>query len=127
MPRARNRFQRCEQVLAWLVAEYPCGRPVSIEWKPQLKDKTGEWMAHTVRRGRALEIHMSRRMLRTWMESVDTLLHEYAHAVLWGVAGQETDDTGRHHPPAFWAQYGEISDRWNHEGGHEEANEYGFR
>lgn len=124
MPRARNRFERCRQVLRWLESEYPCGRKISIRWHPELRDKTGEWDAHTVRNGRALEIHMSSRKCPTWTTAVDTLIHEYAHALLWGVSQQESSDESTHHPPEFWAAYGRISDRFHHDHGAEESCEY---
>lgn len=127
MRRAKNRFERVNQVLRWLEAEYPCGRKIDLKWKKTLSGGGKSWHADTDRNGRVLHIRLSKRRNREWGVAIDTLLHEYAHAILWGVAGQETDDVSKHHPPAFWAQYGELADRWNHQGGDEEADEYGFQ
>ena len=56
---------------------------------------------------------------------VESLCHEWAHCVLWGSATIEHNPKCNDHSPAFWAQYGEIIDRWSNDGGAEQANEFG--
>ena len=107
--------------------QWPCGRPVVLRWLPEVRDEHGEYCGDAGREGRRLVIRMSERMNRTWVGAIETLAHEYAHCVLWGPASLEDDDRVPHHPPAFWAQYGEIIDRWNHDHGAEQAKEYPTR
>jgi hypothetical protein len=127
MPRARNRAQRAIQVLRWIDANWPIGRPVEIVWVDRLYDqeKREEYDAETERVGRRIRMQISRRRNRTWRETADTVIHECTHAMQWPVAGPaETalDD----HPPSFWAQKGEIDDHFHHRGGYADADEFGW-
>lgn len=128
----RNRFERCEQVLAWLVHEYPCGRPVKLVWKKEIihvDEETGErrqcWGAAD-RVGRSMMIEMSLRKCRTWTESVEILIHEYVHCMLWGLAKVEAHPKVQEHPPAFDAQYMAITRRYQTDGGAEESAKFAF-
>ena len=117
--KALNRFQRVQQVLNWINHEWPIGRPVVIKWKPKLEDNCS---AMTFRDGKNLVIHISKKRNPTWELSVDTLIHEAAHCILWGMASVE--DRTAHHPPSFWSLYGEIRDRFDHDHGAEQAKEF---
>ena len=125
MPRARDRFGRAEQAIRWAAHNWPAGRRIEIEWKDILEDyDTGELdeklMGQTYREGTSIVIELKAIGCRTCL--LDTALHEYAHAVLWGLASAEFDLEP--HPPSFWSLYGEIADRWHHDNGDEEADEY---
>ncbi len=74
------------------------------------------------REGREIVIEVAKRLHPTTRLVVDTVIHECAHAILWPPARAESRQA--HHPPAFWAQYGEIRDRFDHDLGWEEAAEY---
>ena len=124
MPRARNRYDRCAQVLRWLAKNWPLGRSVELRWVDVLtdyetgkKDKTLE--GQTYREGTRIVIELRRQRCPNCLRA--TLWHEYGHAYLWGVAVEEFDR--EHHPGHFYTLLGEIEELWN-EIGHEEANEY---
>lgn len=118
--------QRCKQALRWMQHEWPCGRPIRIRWVKELIDPDdGEaFDADTLRHGNELVIRMSRRRNRTYYSAIDTLIHEYAHCLLWGMASVEEHPRLRHHPAALWAQYGEIRDHWDHDYGWEQSKEF---
>ena len=131
MPKARNRFERSRQVLNWLEHEWPCGRPVILRWRSELseRDEDGKkWQAwgETVREpgSPALTIYLSKRKNQTWVETSATLIHEYAHCILWTPASVEHDCRLDHHPPWFYSCEGHILDRWNHDHGSEHASEF---
>jgi len=130
MRKARNRYERSRQVLAWLEAEWPAGRKVELIWVDEIKDqdeRTGKpYHCHgqTYREGRHLVIELSRKKCRTWEGTTETLIHEWCHAVQWGPAALE--EKTEHHPAWFYTLYGEIMNRWDHDHGWEQANEYPF-
>lgn len=117
--KALNRFQRVQQVLNWIDHEWPIGRPVVIKWRAKLED---DCAGMTCRDGKSLVIYLSKKRNRTWHDSVDTLIHEAAHCILWGMASVE--DRTAHHPPSFWSLYGEIRDRFDHDHGAEESEDF---
>lgn len=118
-------------MLRWLEQEFPCGRPVKLRWRKELTwfdrdaQKHKQYFGHTAREGARLEIVLSRRMCRRRRDALETLLHEWAHCMLWGPATLDTNPrhNDRQHKGAFGAQYWEIYDRYFHEGGREEARE----
>ena len=124
MAKARNVEERCAQILRWLESEYPCGRTVVLSWRKELGKGKIHWDGETTREGSVLRIILSRKSCRQWRYAIDTLIHEYAHCIQWGMAKTETHEKLKHHPAAFWAQYGEISDRFNHDHGAEESKEF---
>lgn len=117
--KALNRSQRVQQVLNWIDYEWPIGRPVVIRWRAKLE---GDCAGMTCRDGKSLVIYLSKKRNRTWHDSVDTLIHEAAHCILWGMASVE--DRTAHHPPSFWSLYGEIRDRFDHDHGAEESEDF---
>ena len=125
MPKAKTREARARQVLRWIAHEWPIGRPVRLEWVEWILDDAGRptrCYGQTYRDGRELVIEVSSRINRTTVEAVDTTIHEAAHAILWPQARVEWQTAD--HPPAFWAQYGEIRDRFDHDHGAEQADEF---
>ena len=124
MPKARNRFQRADQLLAWMQGEWPCGRSVRLRWRNELRHKKQTYYGETWRETRGLVIDLSKRKCRTWDSMIDTLIHEYVHCIQWGPASIEHDTRCDHHAEAFYAQQGAILNRWHHDHGHEQANEY---
>jgi len=122
--KARNVEGRCAQVLSWLCSEYPCGREVRISWRKELGRGKVKWDGETIREGAIMRITLSRTQNRQYKIALDTLIHEYTHCIQWGMASVENHEKLKHHPAAFWAQYGEISDRFNHDHGAEESKEF---
>ena len=128
----RNRFERCGPVLAWLIHEYPCGRPVRLAWKKEIlhtDEETGKvihcWgVADRV--GKSMVIQMSKRKCRTWTETIEILIHEYVHCMQWGLASVERHPKIEEHPDAFGAQYMSITRRYQSGGGAEESSGYEF-
>ena len=128
MRKAKNRFERSRQVLGWLKSEWPAGRKVELIWVKEIPYEDGgkieQASGQTYREGRHLVIELSMRKCRTWEDSTHTLIHEYAHAVLWGPASIE--ESVEHHPVQFYALQGEMENRWDHDHGWEHANEFPF-
>lgn len=114
--RARNRYERCVQVLRWLNEEFELAEEGALrfEWKTNLEPnkKTGKDSIYgiTFERGGRLVIALSSQSCRTHAQAVETLIHEAAHVKLW--------DTGRGllHGPEFWKVFGEMMDAFEHHG-----------
>tara|TARA_R110000787_G_scaffold219116_2_gene327850 strand:- start:402 stop:794 length:393 start_codon:yes stop_codon:yes gene_type:complete len=121
--------EECAVLLKALGENFPTGMSVYIEWLPQIRywDKAAKKWRHVYadigRVGRRLRIRMSAYMNRTKRGAQDTLIHEFCHAIDWKTATWENHpanaDGERDHPPAFWAQYGEIYEWFYHDGGRE--------
>lgn len=129
MPRARNRFERANQALQWMRDSWPAGRPVRLVWRKEIVEKGSDGepipchgRAH--RDGRSIVLELSLRLCRTWETTTRTLMHEYAHAVLWGPASIEFDERVDDHGAAFRALESEINHTWDYDGGSELASEY---
>lgn len=126
MPRARNRQDRARQVLRWIESNWPIGRNVRLVFVDHILDDENrcELDGQCYREGREIVIEIAMKRNLTIKEIVDTICHEASHAILWPTARAEGMQA--HHPPAFWAQYGEIRDRFDHDNGWEESKEYDF-
>lgn len=70
-----ERLQRTE---GWLRASYPTPYPVVVRYNQVIAD---DLLGETYRRERKLFIRVSRSCTRR--EAIETLLHEWAHAVTW--------------------------------------------
>lgn len=117
MPRARNRYERCRQVLRWILAEWPAGRRVQLDFAKKLEDGIA---GECYRERRTIVIRLlDQRCCRCL---IDTLIHEAAHAILWPVSLAEL--RVEHHGPEFWALYGQITDRFDHDHGAEQSMDY---
>lgn len=127
MPKAKNRFERADQILAWLQHEFPADRGAFLRWRAELKERnpdTGkieQIYAISDRVGRDIEITLSRRMCRTWELVAETLIHEYVHVLDWGMAHYE--HVKEHHPLAFYLKEAEIRWRWYEDHGCELSKE----
>lgn len=111
MPKARNRFERAVQVLRWLKTEFPLDRVRRIEWIEDLRDEDGEQLCgRVVERGKGLVILMSEKSCPTISTTIETLLHEAAHAELWDAG------LGYYHGDRYWIHFGRMSDAYEHHG-----------
>ena len=130
MRKAKNRYERSRQVLGWLSSGWPVGRPVELIWVDEIaeldEDSGKSYQCHgqTYREDRHIVIELSMKKCRSWESATKTLMHEYVHAVQWGPASIEMKT--EHHPITFYAQLGEIENRWDQDHGHEQANEFPF-
>jgi hypothetical protein len=108
---------------------WPCGRPVRLRWRKELRDKKATYYGETWREHArpGLVIDLSERKCRTWDQMIDTLIHEYTHCLLWGPSSLEHDPRCDHHSEAFYAQQGVILNRWHHDHGADQASEYPVR
>jgi hypothetical protein len=122
-----NRREEAEVLRARLSQDFPCGRPVYIQWVPVLRyyDKEAKkWkpcFADCLRVGRRIRIRMSISACSRKRDVWETFLHEWVHAMEWKGAAWEQHpairDGDRDHTPAFWAQYGELYEWFFHQGG----------
>lgn len=120
--RARNRYERCVQVLRWLMEEFEIeDGTLRLEWCNLLAPdrETGKETVYglTTEAKDRIVIRLSERGCRTTALAVETLIHETAHAYLW--------ETGRGllHGPEFWQILGRMSDAFDHHG-HEDSKHY---
>ena len=117
--KAKNRYERAQQVLNWIDYNWPIGRRVVLMWKAKLQDSV---FGETYRKGNVLYICLSKKRCSTWEIAIDIVIHEASHCILWGMASVE--DKVAHHPPAFWSLYGEIKDAFDHGNGAVESAEF---
>lgn len=119
---ARNRFERCVQVLRWAIEEFEVEEgTLRLEWVSMLSPckRTGREQLYgetTEGRGKII-IRLSARSCATRSQAVETLLHEFAHALMWSTG------RGLLHGPEFWQVFGRISDAYDHHG-HEDSKSY---
>lgn len=126
MRKARNRKERCGQVLNWLLDEHKCGRPVRVRWTKWTGKLSKELYGSTVRNGHELVITLNSGMCRDRFISVDTLLHEYAHCLDWNLSAVEDRSDIDNHNSAYWCCYGVLYSSFHLEGGATSAEEYDF-
>ena len=105
-------------------ATWPTGRRIELVWVDQIEDDDGNVdkhaVAQTYREGACIVIEMI--PVRCPHCLISTIQHEFAHAKLWGHG--KVEHKGEIHPPHFWMLLGEIADRWAHDHGAEQANEF---
>lgn len=108
---AANRFERAVQILRWLRDEFPLERLKRIEWQNELIDDDG-CVCHgwVVERGDDLVIQLSEKECRSRSVTIETVIHEAAHASLWD------DGLGYFHGDKFWIRYGRMQDAYDHHG-----------
>lgn len=105
---ARNGFERAVQVFRWAKEEFKLPENLTLEHVTDLDD--GETFGDVVLRGGRLVIRLSERACRTRHDYVYNALHEAAHVKL------QSTGKGDAHGPAFWLQFGEIVDAYDHHG-----------
>ena len=71
--------QRVAAVSEWLSKAYPTPYPVTVKLVPGLKDGKVALLGHSYRRGRKQFIDL--RAGLSWGILIETLVHEWAHAV----------------------------------------------
>lgn len=127
MHKARTRAERCQQILNWLQEERPCGRPVTIRWVRWTGARTKQDYGCTDRSGGSLVISLNTRKCSTWDAAIETLIHEYAHCRLWGMAQVERSDKISAHDASFWAEFGTIYNMFHYSRGWVCSKRYGLK
>ncbi len=115
----QTRMQRVGAVTAWLRTHYPTAYPVEVRWiaklahdpsdKHQLSahEKAMGIYGYCDRIGKMFRILLSKRRCRTLSETTDTLIHEWAHAVSWGLEGQNNHRESCH-DDEYWLVFGRM-------------------
>ena len=104
----------------------PCGRPVRLRWVRWNGKKSKALYGSTDRDGAVLVLTINSRACSTWGLAIETLIHEYAHCRLWGMAQVEASDKIDAHGPDFWAEYGILYNMFNYLGGDRTSKRYDF-
>lgn len=113
MPLARNRIDRSVQVLRWLLDEFDFPRKLSLLWLDEIEgdaDSPLGYHGFVREKGKRLEIVMCAKANRTRSETIESVIHEAAHAYLWN------EGLGFQHGPKFWQVFGEMRDAFDHHG-----------
>lgn len=101
--------ERLRHVEAWLRENFPTAMPVRVrvEKLARLEGRPLDGESYVDGTGRRIAIRISRDLERS--AATETLLHEYAHAMVWPTAFAE-----RHrcrvedHSEVFWAAFGRL-------------------
>jgi hypothetical protein len=130
---------RTRQMEVWLNQYFPTPYPVVVRWtkkiaadkndSPQIK-KVGYYGECAYVKPNAV-IRISFRLNREVSIAVETLMHEWAHAVVmpnervW--RKREKVGASQDHPDEFWLAMGRIYRAWYDEGGDEESRKFDFK
>lgn len=117
-----NLKQRVAQVEAWLREHFPTPYPVIVRWSPRIAgDCFGDcyWSSPNV------VVRLSGRRCRERAIAIETLLHEWAHAIVMPNERlhRQLKRCGalQEHPDEFWIAYGRIYRLYYDLGGCEES------
>ena len=108
MPKAKNRWERAVQVLRWLKEEFDL--PPGLQLRVESEIDADEVMGQVEEQDGVLVIFVSAKMNRSVDETLNTVIHEAAHAKLWAKG------LGHLHGPVFWRTYGRMMDAFDHHG-----------
>jgi hypothetical protein len=133
MAKARGNLERLQQVGAWLVATFPTPFPVEFRFPKRIAAHPNEeamvrrsgYYGDTERRGRKIIIRIAVRPSINRFTMLDTLLHEFAHAV--STQHKKIEDrrlTHGSHDDVWALTYGKIYRRFYDEGGAEASSNY---
>ena len=123
MARARDRWGRAIQVTKWLRKTFPTPHPVTVRWATKLdndwededlmteREKAGGIYGMCFLKKRRFCIVLSKKRCQTISDTIDTLLHEWAHAVTWRVSKMEYVRLSCH-DDEFFLQWGRIYRRY---------------
>ena len=116
MPKAKTRHERSVQVLRWLKSEFKMERLKRLEWiddcmnEPDIDDEEDKIYGRVIERGDDLVIILCDRCCTTKAITVETVIHEAAHAYLWDAG------LGYFHGDRYWKRYGRMQDAYDHHG-----------
>lgn len=106
-PAAAVTMDAVRRMSLWLACVFPAPAPVRVRWHRRLDKRC---FGLCLPRGDHLEIQLQPGM--SFELALETLTHEWAHArtAVGGTVGESI------HPPRFWLELGEISNRWHDTG-----------
>ena len=111
--KAKNRFERSKQIVAWLKTEFKLDSLKEVIWVDVLFDEDEKYQlcgcVEEEDNGN-LTITLSKRACTTTQLTIDTVIHEAAHAALWNTG------LGMLHGDKFWKRYGRMMDAYEHHG-----------
>lgn len=113
--KARNRWERAIQVLRWLKEEFEL--PENLSFRVVDHIDGDEALGETSEEDGQLWITLSKKMCRSINETIETTIHEAAHAKLWNKG------LGMLHGPKFSKIEGQMRDSFDHHG-HLESRAY---
>ena len=123
----KNLNHRSRQILKWCQESWPAPYPVRLRWVKDLVDSDEEcphYHAECNREGSVIVIRLSKRLVRSYAEMIDTLLHEYAHAR--DTKHQKLEDKLKraHHGPEWGMYYAEMYSAYHDDTGWDDSRGY---
>jgi len=130
---------RIRQMEIWLNKKFPTPYPVIVRWSKKIAadkndpppvKKVGYYGECFYMRPNVI-IRISSRTNREICIAMDTLMHEWAHAMVmpndrvW--RRMERSGAVQEHPDEFWIAMGRIYRAWHDDGGHEESKLYEWK
>lgn len=126
-----NLTQRINQVFNWLKDNFTTPYPVMLVFPSELIDSSisdsweRSYYAEIKMVDRNLVIYMSKKKcFKNWDTALETLLHEYAHALDWRSSRIQNDR--RHHGPEWGLYFAMLYEQFYDLGGSDESKEYGI-
>jgi hypothetical protein len=102
MPRALRKRERIAQIFDWLVSEFPT--PMAVDLKMRKRTGKLKLLGWVERDGRRLSLHINTRA--PLYVCVDTVLHEFGHAMSWPASRLENSKPD--HDETWALAYGRI-------------------
>lgn len=118
MARRRAKGERIRQIYSWLKFVYPTPYPTKLKLTRGKKRRSDQ--GYVMLKGRNLVIYIDTKY--PLHACIDTMLHEYAHAVAWKHASMDAYISA--HSDEWGLAYAKIYRNFNDEGGHMESGEF---
>jgi len=118
MPRERKKDKRIRQIYRWLAFSYPTPYPTQLKLVRGKKRRSDQGWCFL--RRRVLVIHVDHKY--PLYSCIDTLIHEYAHAMAWSHASLDAYEFD--HNDAWGLAYAKAYRNFNDEGGDRESWEF---
>jgi hypothetical protein len=109
-------------MLWWLRLHFPAPYPVRVGYRAKIMSGGEPCFGECWREGREIVILIRKRQTRR--ESIDALLHEWAHAHTRRHANMEDKKEGDFHDPEFYLAYGRMDCALYDHGGRQEILEW---
>ena len=118
MPRKRKKEDRIRQIYGWLTFGYPTPYPTKLRLLRGTDPRSDQ--GYVMLKRRCLVIHIDTKY--PLHSCIDTILHEYSHAVAWKHASMDAYTSD--HSDEWGLAYAKIYRDFNDEGGHLESGEF---
>lgn len=123
-------YDREKQITKWLTVNFDTPFPVKVVWvkdliNKEIKNKRDQsYYAETYLENKVIIIKLNKRLCsRSYCIMIDTLLHEYAHAVDWRHYSIEKNKR-EPHGVEWGIYYAQIYSAYNDNGGWKESKKY---